>query len=331
MTSVYLLASERSGTNLLRREITAHQERYFGMSPAHLLKHLYYNEPYYGDLDQDDNFKCLIQDAIDLCLIHFSPWDIELKADVILEEYGSKERNSIYLSDFLMKKYARSKGYEGYFCKDNFIHEFALDIATKLPDAKFIYLYRDPRDVVSSQKKRPNGNISAFYFAKMWDYEQVKCIRTAYELSKSGRCYQLSYEGFLSDAEKHIEKICAFLNVEKQEIRRERQDKIVDEVPEWKNLDAPIIRNNKNKFLDELSKNEIRKIELTCDKTMAYLGYSKVVENPKALSYAERLGDKIYAFLYKVYFKVRYRKQPTSLKKRAIISKKLHMNYCNRG
>src|SRR5699024_9018031 len=54
---IFLLASERSGTNLLRRRLTEAQSNVYGAAPLHLLKHLYFAEPYYGDLSDDANFR----------------------------------------------------------------------------------------------------------------------------------------------------------------------------------------------------------------------------------------------------------------------------------
>ena len=66
---VFLLGSERSGTNLLRKRLTESQDIYFGPAPAHFLKHLYYRQYYYGELSKDINFLKMI------CL-HCSPYNI---------------------------------------------------------------------------------------------------------------------------------------------------------------------------------------------------------------------------------------------------------------
>ena len=73
ISPIYIVASERSGTNLLRKLITNHQNVYYGGSPAHFLKHLFYKEPYYGALSVDENFLKLINDALSLTQYHFSP------------------------------------------------------------------------------------------------------------------------------------------------------------------------------------------------------------------------------------------------------------------
>src|SRR5690349_3847480 len=105
---LFLIASERSGTNLLRKRLTASQSYYFGPSPAHFLKHLYYREPFYGNLAEDARFQSLVEDALALCFVHFSPWDIELDAAGVVADYGDRKRDAVHLSDYLMTRYAVS-------------------------------------------------------------------------------------------------------------------------------------------------------------------------------------------------------------------------------
>jgi len=122
---VFIISSERSGSNLLRKRITDNQKYYLGPSPAHFLKHLYYQQPYYGDLSIDENFKKFISDALDLCLIHFSPWKIDWTPEILLIAYGEHPRDAVYLMHFMMNRYAKEQGFQGYICKDNHLFEMA--------------------------------------------------------------------------------------------------------------------------------------------------------------------------------------------------------------
>ena len=212
---VFIISSERSGTNLLRKRITDSQKTYLGPSPAHFLKSLYYQQPYYGDLKVDDNFIDFIASAIKLCTIHFSPWKIKWTSRQILEDFGSSDRNAIELMHFMMNKYAQEQGFESYICKDNYLYEFALDISSVIPNAKFIFLYRDPRDYVLSQLKRPNASKSIVKFARLWAYEQTKCIAVAERLHDLGRCFILSYEDFITDEDRKLNELLEFLVVDR--------------------------------------------------------------------------------------------------------------------
>lgn len=322
---VFIIASERSGTNLLRKRITDNQSYYLGPSPAHFLKHLYYQEPYYGDLSIDDNFINFIQQSIDLCTIHFSPWDIKWSAEDIICDYGEGPRSAIYLMHYLMSRYAFENGYKSYICKDNYIYEFALDIAESIPDSKFIYLYRDPRDFVVSQMKRPGSNKSPIKISRLWNYEQVKSIKVSSLLMSRDRCIRLSYEEFISDELFWIDKIFDYLGVTSSE-KGSYSDKNIEKVHEWVNLDKPTMVDNKGKYLTELRGKEIKQVEAVCHICMEYLGYEREYKDIIGLNRYAVFFDSIKSFIKR---KIANEKRPAKslYNARAKMLAKLKLNY----
>ncbi|MDR9498521.1 MAG: sulfotransferase [Hydrogenovibrio sp.] len=294
---VFIISSERSGTNLLRKRLTESQNLYLGPSPAHFLKHLYYQQPYYGCLDQDDNFLEFIKQAIDLCVVHFSPWKINWTAKELMSEFDGENRSAIYLMHFMMNKYAEEQGYKGYICKDNFLYEFALDIAFCIPHAKFIYLYRDPRDFVLSQIKRPGANKSVIPFARLWSYEQTKSIAVSDRLRQSNRCFFLSYEEFVQDEKLKTDALLDFLSVTRSK-GSEYEDDMVEDVHEWKNLGSKTKKDNFNKFLDELPPRKIKWVEQVCHLQMDYLGYKAKYYDGKRLSRFSMLLSYLFGYLF---------------------------------
>jgi hypothetical protein len=323
---VYLIASERSGTNLLRKRLTDCQDYYYGPTAAQLLKHLYYREPFYGDLGDNDNFRQLIADALDLCYVHFAPWDIQFTPQGVLDDYGDRRRSAIDLSDYLMTQYSISKGYTSYFCKDNFIYEFALDISLQIPSAKFVYLYRDPRDFVLSQTKRPNASRSPIEHARLWDFEQVKAIRVARHLERQGRCIFVSYEELIQDESRVLGAICNFIGVQKRDKASRSKDNIVDNVQEWKNLHGETLKNNSGKFERELSSRAVAKIEMTCLGTMKYLGYSRVTTRSAEIGFLERAWDYLWFNLLKLLAQPSAERLPAVVARTKLL-KRFRVNY----
>lgn len=322
---VYLIASERSGTNLLRRRLTDCQSWYFGPSPAHFLKHLYFREPFYGDLAEDRNFLAMIGDALELCYVHFSPWDIRLTAEEVLAGYGSRPRTAIHLAHHLMLVYARSKGFASYFCKDNWLYEFALDIAHNIPDARFIYLYRDPRDFVLSQSKRPGASRNVIEHALLWDYEQVRSIKAASVLREAGRCMYVSYEALIADEQRVLAELCAFLEVEMHAPSGRGKDAIVDAVHEWKNLGGETLKNNSRKFEREMRTSDIARVESICALTMEKLGYQRVAGRRKPPGRVERgLATILYGGWR--WLANRRRSEPATVTQRAALLRRLQIN-----
>lgn len=287
---VFILSSERSGSNLLRKLVTQYQCEYFGPSPAHFLKHLYYRVPYYGALDKLDNFKDLVSDALQLCYVHFSPWDIELTVDEVVHGYQREfdTNDVVLLSHYLMSVYAAHKGYTTYICKDNYLYEFVLDILWKLPEARFIYLYRDPRDYALSQFHRRMITDSYTLNARLWDYEQTKCIKYL-DLLGEKRVYQVSYESLIK-SDNAMRGLCDFLGVEY--IDAQDTQFTNEQVPdEWKNLHKPVLQSNAGKYRKQLTVKQLELVEFICGRNMEYLGYNKETTAEKSTLYS--VVDKI--------------------------------------
>jgi hypothetical protein len=284
---VFLLASERSGTNLLRRRFTEFQNEYYGPAPIHLLNHLYWSEPYYGDLTSEENFDAFVGSALGLAYHHFSPWDEQITVNQVKAEYGSlsgTNRSAVGVMHVIYSIYAKRKGYSSYFCKDNNLFDFVADIKLLIPEAKFIYLYRDPRDVIVSQLKRPLQNKSISFLADLWREEQVKCIRHSQFLDRYNDVILISYEGLIADEEESIRRLCAFLSVDKFEKKSAFSGHEKTEIQEWVNLQKPTIKDNSGKFLKYLTSSKIEKIEGICWHQMIWLGYEPISEKRKIIS-----------------------------------------------
>jgi len=277
---VFIVASERSGTNLIRKRITESQRIYFGPQPAHFLKHLYYSQVFYGELENDDKFMAFINDALGLCYKHFAPWEVDLQKEQVLREYDKKyqDRNAVGLMDLLMTCYAKDQGYQTYICKDNDLFDFLEPIQSFLPNAKFLYLYRDPRDVVLSQLNRKMQHDSVSLLARRWKSEQLKSFKL-YHNRFSEMMMAFSYEDFIRNERYWLRKILKFLNLKNESIYPARQ-KDFDGVQEWENLNKPTMKDNFQKYRKNLSSWKIKAVEMICRDEMKFLGYD--LENEKA-------------------------------------------------
>lgn len=331
---VYLLASERSGTNLLRKRITENQRSYFGGSPAHFLASLYYREPYYGSLENDGSFRELIRDALELCYVHFSPWDVEFDVDSVMS--GFKEtgwrRNSVLLSHYLMQRYAEAKGYETYFCKDNNLYEFVDGLTRDIPGVKFVFLHRDPRDYALSQMNRPRVLQDIFRISRLWEYEQNKCIRHLVTLPPD-QIFRVSYEDLIRDEERVIAEVCAFLGTTlERSAPAITKDNLQVSLHEWKNLDKPTMKDNAGKFREKMTPRQLAIVESLCWQPMRYLGYEPVHAARPSVSLVERALVSGLAVVKWLWHRFIERKSGTAderLVKRDRLLRRLEVNYRN--
>ncbi len=326
---VFLIASERSGTNLFRKKLTENQNIYFGPAPAQFFHHLYYKEPYYGMLDKKENFLMLIADALKLCYTHFSPWEIQLEPEIVYKKYNQKynEKNVVLLFHFLMQEYAEFKGFKTYLCKDIFMHEFVYPILMTIPDVKFIYMYRDPRDFVLSQKKRELQTKNIHQLAKLWQYEQTKSISLLYRLEKN-RIMKFSYEDFIKDEKSILKNVAAFLNVKLETGNSNIMNLNTGTSDDWKNLNKETMSSNYNKYKKELNKSKIQLIESICWEEMNWLGYKPENKSRPKISRAKIIYQ--YTVL-KVFYLFRYfllrKKRLSSINEREKLIKKLRHNW----
>ena len=299
VSPVFLLASERSGTNLLRRRLTEYQDLIHGPAPLHFLKHLHWALPYYGDLRDDKKFYCLVTDALGLARNHFSPWKLGFGEQDVVDQYGSifrGSRTSVGLMHVIYTMYARQNGYQTYFCKDNNIFDFVADIRLELPEARFVYLYRDPRDVVLSQRSRPAQNRGVTYLSQLWRDEQIKCLRCLTMLELAESVTRVSYEDLVQSESEVLNNLGKFLGVSLMPVRKNLNENL--DIHEWKNLNSETMSKNVGKFEAVLSEAAVKVIEGVCWNQMKYLGYETEFKERPLVSQSRQnfavLASKVY-------------------------------------
>ncbi|MFO7790712.1 MAG: sulfotransferase [Bacteroidales bacterium] len=274
---ILLLASERSGTNLMRTRMNNHS-KIAAPPPIHLFKNFYMNEIYYGDLTNDNNLDVLLNDIFDLNSTSIEPWEIKFNADDVKSRLNKKTFTDIFSVFFEL--YAESQNKEIWFCKENKLFEYAWKILQTIPGSRFIYLVRDPRDVFVSFKKRTSGEKTAFAFSQMWKHENSQCIRLLYEPLIKNRMLLVKYEDILQYPEETYKRICDFAGVEfEKEMLRGKKSRIKERIKDWENISKDIIKNNHNKFVKALKHREIKIIEANLNKEMSALNYQKLIKN----------------------------------------------------
>lgn len=272
------MSSERSGSNLVRKILGSHSQ-FFAPPPPHLFRVFKNRTSFYTPLTNDNVLKDLISDFIDLTYIKNShlQWEEKLDTDDVFNNLVEKSPTGVILT--LYDLYCEKKGFNNWVCKENNIFDHAFKINRIVKDAKFIYLHRDPRDVVASVKKVPSHDTLAYFIGKEWNEEQYKSIEVYQELVNSGNIYKLSYENLISNFENTVIELCQFLDVdfEKGMLDFHSNETSINEASKtkyWKNLSSPILANNSKKYLKELSRREINQVESVCKNVMLLLNYA---------------------------------------------------------
>jgi hypothetical protein len=271
---IFIIGTERSGTNLLRLILNSHSAIAVP-HPPHIMKFFHPIERFYGDLNKDKNFKKLISDVCRLVELHPYPWEIKPDKDKVF--INVKERNLINIYFEIYNQYMQFTGKERWACKSTFMIEHVAEILKYFPAARFIYLVRDGRDVAFSAKSSVYNRYHVYYTAQLWCKEQQLGLSWFNKLLPE-QILLMKYEDLISDTEGVIKKTCLFLGEVFEEKMLEYHHS--DEAQKsgslsisWENTSKPVMAGNKQKFIENLSKKEIKIFEAIAFNELSAFGY----------------------------------------------------------
>jgi hypothetical protein len=195
---IFLFSLPRSGSTLLQRVLMSHYQVASVAEPWMMLPFSYAYKPNGVLTEYSHNVSfSAIEDFID--------------------NLPNKE-NDYYeaLGDFASTLYRKQcKNNELYFLdKTPRYYLIIPEILQAFPDAKFIFLFRNPIHVMSSMMQTwSNGT-----FRKMYAYERdlnlgPKALSEGYELL-GDKALAIQYEQFVSNPAMYVEKICQYLDIE---------------------------------------------------------------------------------------------------------------------
>ena len=281
VSPIFIVGTERSGSNLLRLMLNQHPSIAIP-HPPHILKELMPLEPLYGDLNDDRNFKKLIDDAISLVKLHFFPWDGPLDASAVFKEAISRDVYGVKAA--LYDQYRRAKGKKRWGCKSTFVIHYVDRVRRHHPDAKFVHLVRDGRDVAVSAKRSVFNHFHPHYVGRLWSEQQRTAIALARTLPQESML-NVRYEDLLDDPAKTVRRVCDFLGEDYSDalldyFESAEAKSLAGHSRSWENVDKPVLKANHSKYKRELSAAEIEAFELQAFAELKHFGYA--LENDEA-------------------------------------------------
>jgi hypothetical protein len=281
MQAIFMVGEQRSGSNLLRL-ILNESSNIAAPHPPHILQRMMPLVPLYGDLNNTKTFEKLINDVCKLVELNPVPWDkVTLNRQEILSRCNETSLIAIYGA--IMDLYAEAHDASAWMCKSMQNIHWADEINLYFENPKYIFLYRDPRDVTLSFTKAVIGEKHPYFIAKQWNELQELCIEQMHKLGNK-YLFPISYENLLANPEKVVRELCQFLNIDfsqnmlnfhtSNEAKRSANSSSL-----WENLSQPIKTNNSKKFMTDLSPDEIKIIESITGDVMDTLGYERTLIN----------------------------------------------------
>ena len=139
---IFLVSSPRSGSTLLRLILDAHHN--IAIPPPGYIFHFLYPYLYsYGDLKNEDNFRELVEDFLEIPTV--KQWPIDYAVDEVLENVMERNFRGIY--KYVHVKYMMAQGKPRWGNKSPRNGFWLDEIKTLFSDVKIVHLVRDGRDV----------------------------------------------------------------------------------------------------------------------------------------------------------------------------------------
>ncbi len=205
----FITGSQRSGTTLLRLILNAHsrvaipEEGTFWMPLLRAHRH--------------DYERPLKQAVLDRYLAYiakndqFRTWDLPM--DRVTEDLGSRER--VTLADFMEAfyvAYARLQRKPYWGDKTPSFFRKIDQLARIFPNARFIHVIRDGRDVFLSMRRLEPSRKNVAVAALEWKYKLERARKSLLSLPE-GRTLEIRFEDVLHRPEETLAEICRFVGI----------------------------------------------------------------------------------------------------------------------
>ena len=264
---IFLMCSERSGSNLVSRIFGAHPD-YFAPSPSHLFR-------VFSTLEDGPG---RAPDVLRLFDAKLGIWKLDALSDAEKRALLDGCETVPEMIASLLNHEGALRGKPHLFLKENSAYAFLPFMEQAADTPGYVHMIRDPRDMAASWVSAPNLRGGVVRSARRWlaDAEGSQAAREA------GRnIAALTYEALVSQPEENLRRVCAEIGIEFAPSMLEHvkaaegvaQD--ADRTSMWKNISRGIMSDNFNKFRNKLSDDEIAYIEALCGAQMARFGYEK--------------------------------------------------------
>jgi hypothetical protein len=275
---ILMIGMRRSGSNLLRVMLNE-APGVVAPHPPHILMRMMPLASAYGDLSRNENFTALIEDVCQLVELNPVPWEgVTLdRADIAKR---CRTRSVVAVFGAVYDVAAQAAGARDWICKSLENINYLPEIEATFDNPKYIYLYRDGRDVAVSTRKVVVGEKHIYHIASEWARIQRLAL-SHLEKTTPENFISIRYESLLAEPETTVRRICDFMQVpftagmlnfhESDEAKRTA----AKSAGQWGNLAKPIMKNNTGKFLREESADDMRIFESVAGDVLDALGYER--------------------------------------------------------
>lgn len=288
--NLFLFGMPRSGTKLLRELLNSHEEVFIPVAESNFIPLFFKKYGAVMDFSKSEIRSNIKKDIEKSLFIFYLKNEHQFNIDF---KFIEKLEKPMLLSEFmsiLFLKFCKKQNIKILGDKTpSYIYHTKI-LKNLFPTAKFIHIYRDPRDIVISMNKAWGKNI--FLAAHEWN-ETMNYFRTLKESDIN--LLEIKYEDLIDDPQTVLNKICEYLNINFSEKLLTPNTK-----PENRG-DAKgfnrIKKNNYNKYIDKLTNKDLSTIENILVENLRYYNYPLVNSDLQHSVSPNKLKLKYYRLL----------------------------------
>lgn len=281
---LFVVGAPRSGTKLFRDLLRQHSRVGIPTYETEFLPRLMLIADSFGDLSQESNFA------------RFYAWATRYMYFKYLRDDGACITMQQWYSG--CRTYTVAGVFEALIRHDAAVAEDGIwgdkspnyrnhlpEIAALWPEARFIHIVRDVRDVCLSSRQAWGKHM--LRNAQRWMDEVGACRRAGQRLG--GRYFELRYEDLLARPEPTLRAVAAFLGLDFEPAML-KPGRVSENLGDTRGADK-IVAGNQEKWRDRMSPSTLARVEAVCGPLLGELGYPLALgpQPPARLSEAEML------------------------------------------
>jgi hypothetical protein len=277
---IFLFGFERSGTTLFSMMVGAHPDIAVPLATTGMWYRIY------------NQFKCNQFQSLEQLIQFISEhdriklWRKTLDIDRIYNDSIADDFSSVVAA--FHREYAR-QCHKPYWANNDIATLDEMHIAHQwFPNARFVHIVRDGRDVALSNQTMPYGCGNIYECAEKWRFRVMMNLRMG-ALLGSDHYHLVRYESLILEPEQTLTQLCQFLNVPYSPRMLQYGQTVDERVPQekqwlWPELKLAPQRSKIGRWQKEMTQNQRIVFEENAASLLNELGYPIYQNIPRRVS-----------------------------------------------